>query len=287
MVGEISERSLIERKLQQDGDLRMRAASSLVLVVLALAAGYLGGFWFLGLIIAIGLAMAWEWGQVVRRNEHVGAIFLGHCASIAAAAILLFIGQVFWSLAVLGAGTLVVAILAYNRRCLPSALGVLYVGLPALGLIWLRSAEPAGLLAVFFIFAVVWTTDTFSYVVGKLIGGPRLWSALSVKKTWAGLLGGIIAAGFAAYSFATFTNPASTVALTGIGLTLSVAAQIGDLTESAIKRQFGVKNTSDLIPGHGGVMDRMDGIVAAVVVATGIALALDPNAPAAALLLRH
>jgi phosphatidate cytidylyltransferase len=151
-----------------------------------------------------------------------------------------------------------------------------------------------GFLAVVFLFVIVWTTDTFAYICGTLIRGPKLWPSVSPNKTWAGLVGGIVFAGLAGLLFALLI-PLDAGAADGgpqgaglklalIGLMLSACAQTGDLAESWLKRTFQVKNASTLIPGHGGFMDRLDGVVAAATLAGLIALASDGGSPARALL---
>jgi len=159
------------------------------------------------------------------------------------------------------------------------------VGLPAISLLWLRSNEPYGFAAVVLVFAIVWCSDIGAYAAGRLIGGPRLWPKISPNKTWAGLIGGL-AAGTAAAAIVAplFVAEASPLRLALTGLGLSMVAQAGDLAESALKRLFGLKDASDLIPGHGGFMDRMDSIVAVAVAAALFAFVVDAHAPARALL---
>src|SRR5262249_45708203 len=131
---------------------------------------------------------------------------------------------------------------------------------------------------------IVWATDTFAYLCGRLIGGPKLFPALSPRKTWAGTLGGIAFAALAAAMFSATLPRSSAAMLAATGIGLSIVAQVGDLAESALKRAFSVKNASDLIPGHGGFMDRMDGIVAVASVAALLAAARGGHSPAHALM---
>ena len=148
----------------------------------------------------------------------------------------------------------------------------------------MRSADAAGAVALLFVFAVVWTTDTFAYLCGRLIGGPRIWPALSPRKTWAGTIGGVVFAGAVALAFAWVSTSPSAATLLITAILLSTATQLGDLLESAIKRGYQIEQASSLIPGHGGFMDRMDGIAAAALVAALIGLARNAAAPAASLL---
>ena len=283
MVGEVTERIAVARPAGLSDDLTARIVSGLVLGGVALAANWAGPLWFAGLVVAVALLMSWEWTRVVRdRSLDAGLVtqlvfVVGAVAAIAS-------DQPWLALALLGCGSMLMLVICRQHRPLLSALGILYVGLPALALMWLRRDGSFGALAILYIYAVVWTTDTFAYTCGKLIGGPKLWPGISPMKTWAGTLGGI---GFAALAGLLFgfaiAHPAPPV-LAAVGVVLSLAAQGGDLAESALKRTFAVKHASRLIPGHGGFMDRMDGIVAAAAVAALLAAIRDPLLPARALL---
>ena len=140
-----------------------------------------------------------------------------------------------------------------------------------------------GFLAVLFIFVIVAATDTAAFAAGRLIGGPRLATRISPNKTWSGLGGGLVAAALAGAVFAALVG-VSPAALALTGLVMGLIAQAGDLAESALKRTFGVKDASNLLPGHGGFMDRVDGLVTAAVAAALAALYVDPTLPAKALL---
>jgi phosphatidate cytidylyltransferase len=139
-------------------------------------------------------------------------------------------------------------------------------------------------MAVLFIFGCVWAHDTFAMLTGKALRGPRLWPSLSPNKTWAGLAGGLVASACLGVAFAQLLANERPLTMAAIGLALGVAAFVGDLLESALKRRYGVKNASNLIPGHGGFLDRMDGIVTAAIAAVGIALLVNSASPAAGLL---
>ena len=158
------------------------------------------------------------------------------------------------------------------QRALWLAAGVIYAAVSALAPIVLRSSYDFGLHAILFLFAVVWTTDIAGYVFGRLIGGPKLWPAVSPKKTWSGAIGGTAGAVIFGSAVVHFSGiPVGVIAV--LAAVLSIAAQAGDLAESAIKRQFGVKDASHIIPGHGGVMDRLDGFIVAALLAVLIGLA--------------
>lgn len=140
--------------------------------------------------------------------------------------------------------------------------GLVYAGIAFFAPVLLRADEPFGLVAVLFLFAIVWSTDILGYAVGRIIGGPKLWLAVSPKKTWSGAIGGTLGGAIAGAGVAHIGGLAL-LPLTYVAVALSIAAQAGDLLESAIKRKFNVKDSSHLIPGHGGVMDRLDGFIVA------------------------
>ena len=182
-------------------------------------------------------------------------------------------GYAALAVAVLAIAAITLIPLYVGRGARLSALGVFYVGLPAVALLWLRSDEPFGFTAVLFVFAVVWSSDTAAYAAGRSIGGPKLWPRVSPNKTWAGLAGALTAGALAGGVFAILEPEAPALRLVMLGIGLAFVAQAGDLAESALKRLFNLKDASDLIPGHGGFMDRMDSIVAAAVAAALLALA--------------
>ena len=143
-----------------------------------------------------------------------------------------------------------------------SAAGVYYAGFPAVALIWIRGDPAYGWLAILYLFVIVWTTDSAAYLFGRWIGGPKLAPRISPKKTWSGLIGGALSAGLAGLVFALgrrWARSAPSLAL--LAIVLALISQLGDLGESAVKRVFGMKDTSGLIPGHGGVLDRIDGLL--------------------------
>lgn len=260
----------------------LRGLSAVGLAAVAFAALWAGGLAFGAFVLLIALVISWEWSQVVR-GPGLDLTLIVHGLAVAAAVGLASLGFAALGVAVLVIGMIIVLALEFGAHPIVSAAGVLYAGLAAVALIWLRASEPAGFAAVLFIVLVVAATDIAAFAAGRLIGGARLMPRVSPNKTWSGLLGGISAAGLTAAAFAAaISAPMLTLALTGA--IMAVVAQAGDLTESALKRAFGVKDASQLLPGHGGFMDRMDGIVAVAVAAALAGMFLDPQAPAAALL---
>lgn len=264
-------------------NLRLRLVSGAVLAAIAFGLAYAGPLPFATLVLVCGLVISWEWGRLVRGATFDLGFFV-HAAAVTAAIVLAAAGYAAPAVAVLATAAITLVPLYFGRGARLSALGVFYVGLPAVALLWLHGDEPFGFLAVLLIFAIVWTSDTAAFAAGRAIGGPKLWPKVSPKKTWAGLIGALLAGALAAAAFALIAGDVSPLRLLLVGGALSFVAQAGDLAESALKRLFGLKDASDLIPGHGGFMDRMDSIVAVAVAAALYALAVDPHAPARALL---
>lgn len=264
------------------GDLGLRLVYGALLAAVALALLWAGSIPFAALILAIALVMSWEWARVVRSNTNDATLWV-HMASVTAAIVLAAIGYAALGAAAVVIGAILVCLLQFGNRPVLSALGVLYAGMPAVALLWLRSQEPLGFEAALFVFAVVWATDIAAYFTGRTVGGPKLAARISPKKTWSGFFGGVLAAAAAGYGFAIWVGaPALPLAL--LSGVLSVLGQIGDLFESGLKRHFDVKDSSNLIPGHGGFLDRMDSVVPVVVAAATFAFLSDPVTPARALL---
>lgn len=265
-------------------DLVDRVVWGALLAALAVTFDYLGHLPFSVLVGLIAVLMSWEWGRLVRAIE-IDAAHVLHAAAVAIAVLLAALGYPALGLVALVAGAIAVLSLRFGEDAVLSALGVLYVGIPAIALLWLRGDEAYGFLAILLVFIVVWSTDTAAYATGRTLGGPKLWRAISPNKTWSGLVGGVLAAGIAAALFAQFVDGASAVRLGLVGMAMGAVSQAGDLAESALKRRCGAKDASHIIPGHGGVMDRMDGLVAAATLAALVGLALNVHAPARSLLL--
>jgi phosphatidate cytidylyltransferase len=270
--------------LASSRNLKQRIGSGIVMALIALALVYAGPIPTALMILAAALVMCWEWGHLVRASS-ADLAFGVHAAAVATAIALMTGAQPVFALVALLTGTVCVVVLTLSKRPLLSALGVPYVGLAAIGLIYLRLDATNGFAAVIFLIMVVAVTDTMAFVFGRSIGGAKLWPSVSPNKTWAGFLGGIGSSALIAAAFASLVPGASPLRLGVLGLLLGIIAQAGDLAESALKRFLGVKDASSIIPGHGGVMDRMDGVVTVAVAAAIYAIILNATAPATALLI--
>lgn len=203
--------------------LQLRILSAAVMLPVAVAAAWYGGIAFNILVVLAGVAMLWEWWRFPRQATTQPA--------------------------------------AWTRGPLWMLPGLIYVILPCAALIWLRQTPEIGRHIVFWLFCAVWATDTGAYFAGRTIGGPKLIPRISPNKTWAGLLGGMVSAGVAGGLVASLDPAMPALTLAALAALVAVVSQAGDFTESAVKRYFGVKDASQLIPGHGGVLDRLDGLL--------------------------
>jgi phosphatidate cytidylyltransferase len=272
-------------RAKSNSELGLRLASGLVLAALALALVKIGSWPFIGLIVLASAIVAWEWSGLVAGQvaKPVYALFAG---SLLSAIALTATGEGLYGMAVLAGGALLTAF-AGGLRTGGAWLGagVLYVGLPATALVWLRMGDANGWFAVLFLFLIVWSTDTGAYITGRYFGGPRLAPRISPHKTWSGAIGGIAISAAIACVFALWLGGTSPFALVLVAIFLAIVAEFGDLAESAIKRRFQVKDTGTLIPGHGGLLDRVDALLFAAVAAALLAMVRSPCEPAKALLI--
>ncbi len=245
------------------GDLGLRLASGILLALLALVDLWMGGFWVAALVSVALVLMLWELHRMVTGDgDWLAPVFVVLAISGGGAVfVTLFLGFPAGLACLVGGGALV---FAYGgRRAAWLVGGLAYMGGAMCALIPLRNLEPNGILFVLWLIVVVVATDVGAYFVGRLVGGPRLWARVSPGKTRSGAFGGLAAAGLVGLPLGLWAGlgPIETLLLS---LGASVASQAGDLLESAVKRRFGVKDASHLIPGHGGVMDRLDGLMGAV-----------------------
>ncbi|MBT3360026.1 MAG: phosphatidate cytidylyltransferase [Rhodospirillales bacterium] len=254
----------------------MRIFSAVVALPPTLAAIHFGSPYF-EVFVAVGCAvLIWEWGRLCgRKAASIEVTVAGLC--LIGAVLTAGLGHFDLGFAALGAGAVLAGVAAsLFGRAEASAgapwlsAGVLYIGIPVLSLVWLRDA--AGRDAVYWLFALVWATDTGAYAFGRMIGGPKLLPRVSPKKTWAGLIGGIICAGGVGAAFAFGIGQAAFWPLAVYSGFLAIVAQSGDLFESWVKRRFGVKDSGAIMPGHGGLLDRVDGLMAVAAVVALVSL---------------
>jgi len=266
------------------GDFRVRLLSGLGMAAVVAAFVFTGATSFSVLVVAVAVLLSWEWSHLVHGPE-ADIVLAVHLAAAFAAALLAAFGYVGLGLLALAIGAILAMVLSLGRNSIYAAVGVFYAGLPAIAIIWLRSDAALGLLAVVFLIVVIIAADTGAFLSGRLLGGPKLWPRVSPNKTWAGLIGALAASAVVGACFWFAVDGASPLRLAAVAAVLGLVSQAGDLAESALKRRFGVKDSGNLIPGHGGIMDRVDGLVAAASVAGLIGLAVNVHAPARALLL--
>lgn len=282
----LSENGGLPRKLAT-ADFMTRIYSAVVLIAIALFLTLASLESFAVLIAIFTGAMAWEWGRLVR-GEGLDLVFGAQLLTTLAACFAAARGCPSCALSIVIGG----AVLAFLIQCVQqkrggawwSAAGVCYAGFPAVALIWLRSDPAYGTLAILYLFTIVWTTDTAAFLFGRWIGGPKLAPRISPKKTWSGLVGATLASILTGSIFAALAD-LSSLWLGGLAAGLALIAQFGDLGESGVKRIFGMKDSSSLIPGHGGVLDRIDGLVVVALAAAILAWMSAAADPARALLI--
>ena len=271
-----------------------RTASALVLAPLAIGAAFVGGVLFAAACTVTAALVLWEWSLLVSRAADWRILVPG-LPALCAAAVLAQSSEPVVAIAAIALGALGAAVAtALQLRggqwsaaaAVWAAAGVVYSGIVLTSPIMLRSDPQMGFAALSFLFATVWATDIFAYLTGRRLGGPLLAPQLSPKKTWSGAIGGL-AGGVVAGALVAYASAGTHLVAAGVlALILSIAAQGGDLLESSVKRRFGAKDTSTLIPGHGGVMDRVDGLLVAALIAVVIgALRFGTAASARGLLL--
>jgi len=245
-------------------NLSTRIVAAAVLIPLAIAIAYAGGWLWTALVTLAAIGLYVEWLMVVGATAEKRVVATG-VAALAVAGFSLAIGRIDAALAVLAIGLVAVALMTPVRRNWAAA-GILYAGVAEIASVLLRHDAVKGFVALVFVLLIVWVTDSGGYFAGRGIGGPKLWPRVSPKKTWAGAIGGFAASLAVAAIFAALDLGKAGPLLMISGV-LSVFSQLGDLFESAVKRRFGVKDSSQIIPGHGGLLDRLDGFVAVVAVA--------------------
>lgn len=257
-------------------DLGLRALSAVVLIPAVIGAIVYGSWPFM-VLIAIGASiMGIEWGDMSERRAPIRigvAVALGICVPIFAAEM----GDFSAAFVLLTFGAIAAALFAKQIKAsaIDAAYGVLYIGWPCVVLVWLRQ-QPDGKDWTVMLFSIAWCADIAAYAIGNVLKGPKLWPRFSPNKTWSGFLGGLaagITGGVIVESISSSVDLALWAAI-AVGLLVGLATMAGDLWESALKRRFGVKDAGSLIPGHGGILDRVDGLMFAVIAIAAARLAL-------------
>jgi len=249
-----------------DQNLRSRILAACILVPVALAATWLGGAWFSALVTFGGILMLFEWSRLFERAAFSLSFYALTLTAIIALGLAAY-GKYDWVAAAILGGGFASTMIEYflHRRVQWAVMGALYIILPCAILIWIREAHSHGRFITFFLFAGVWMTDIGAYAFGRMIGGKLLVPDLSPNKTWAGAIGGTACGAVAAVLVTiAFDKNIPLIAALFIGALIGVFTVLGDIFESGIKRRFHVKDSSGIIPGHGGLLDRVDGLIFAV-----------------------
>ncbi|UCI05606.1 phosphatidate cytidylyltransferase [Mesorhizobium sp. B1-1-8] len=245
-------------------NLQQRVISALVMAAVTLAVTWFGGLPFRLFCAAIAAAIFYEWTRMSRPAGGATIGFLPEALVLVFLVALIAGLPALWLLLLVAALTIIVAVATRMQAAAQwEAPGLAYASLSGFSLAYLRDGDHSGLIAILFLFAVVWATDIAAYFVGRAAGGPKLAPSISPGKTQSGALGGAVGGVIAGLLLAVVAGAGNLVQLGLVALALSIVSQVGDLFESWVKRRHGCKDSGNLIPGHGGVMDRADGLVAA------------------------
>lgn len=263
-------------------DLKQRTLSALIMIPIVLGLSFYGGWPFALLwLLAAGLVLH-EWAHVARLAQPVPYVVIG-LAAIAGSLVLLATGH-----GILVLPLLIVAVGAgcgVTRNVRAGAGGIIVAACACLPIVVLRGETMLGFWTVLYVYAVVWSTDIGAYFVGRTVGGPKLAPRLSPNKTWSGAIGGAVLGTLAGIVLLLASGHRFEAMTLLVGFALSTVGQMGDLAESTFKRAFGVKDAGQIIPGHGGALDRLDGFMAACLLALLIGIGRNLSSPAAGLLL--
>ncbi len=251
--------------------MRKRIVTAAILMPLVIGAVYAGGPAFAALVAFAAVVMLFEWTRMVERRSFSRSFY---ALVIGSAASLFFAAGGFYdaAIAIAALGGVAAFFLAKRETGIGgwSAFGAVYVIMPCIALIWLRLDAPTGRALTYLLYGVVWAADSGAFFFGKFIGGPKISHALSPSKTWAGIVGGILGGCLVgAVVGGVLYGPEGAVLHLFIGGGLGAASVVGDLVESAFKRNFGLKDISSFVPGHGGALDRLDGMIFATSAMTG------------------
>ncbi|ESQ82917.1 hypothetical protein AEAC466_15540 [Asticcacaulis sp. AC466] len=255
-------------------ELAIRIVSALVLIAVVLVITMLPDHRPFLVMLSVGVALLCiEWGLMMAPNIS-GRISVAVALAAISALFVGFLGHPILSILVLTFGALCAGLYAYRLHVgwLDAAYGAMYIGWPAIVIMWLHQSKN-GTLWVLFAFLIAWAADSAAFLVGRMVGGPKLWPRYSPNKTWSGFAGGLIAGMLTAGALSDLTGLFKhDISASMVGLLTALATMGGDLWESALKRRFGVKDAGTLIPGHGGLLDRVDGLMFAIVAIGGIRL---------------
>jgi phosphatidate cytidylyltransferase len=250
-------------------EVAQRTVTAIALAAPAAAAVILGPPYltiFVGAIVAV---MAWEWVRVTGAHAF-GVAGVTLAALLVGAVVTAGFGRFLWAYGMVAAAVPIVFAVAWlhaRAHALPIAAGAAYIGVPALSLLWLYARPEIGRELVIWLVCIVIACDIGAYFVGRALKGPKLAPRISPGKTWSGAIGGVTAAIVAGIALGIALGLARPLVLAAAAFVLAVVSQLGDLFESGVKRAFSVKDASGILPGHGGMMDRVDGIVAVLMVA--------------------
>ena len=257
-------------------DLALRIVTGLAFGVVAISALLAGGPWFVILIAVLSALMAYEWRKISLKEEEP-AVAGFQILAVVGAAVMAHFGDlkmaIAFLLAVAGAGAMADALL--KRTAGWGLVGALYVGFAAICLIGLRGDAVEGKYVIYWLAMTVIATDVGAYFSGRIIGGPKLWRRVSPNKTWAGLAGAMVLSAICSAVFSQLALGYVELFLSLLAALTAIVAQSGDLIESAYKRHFGVKDSGAILPGHGGVLDRLDGMLSATLFVAIITLFRD------------
>ncbi len=259
-------------------DFNLRLFSALVLAPLVLGIVWIGGSLYNVLVVAVMLVALYEWIRLtIKKPTQTHDLVAG--VGLLAVLLVAWFGKTLWAFELLPLTLLAFFYFVQDkdnvapgwlRRAFWAVFGLFYMALSGISLIEVRDLSGVGRFGAVYLLAVVWTTDIGAYFVGSFIGGPKILPRISPKKTWAGLFGGMALAGAIGYAVAYGFEDSKSFKTALVAVGLAVVAQAGDLLESYIKRRRGVKDSGALIPGHGGLLDRIDGLLLASIVMFGL-----------------
>ncbi len=238
-----------------------RIASAVVLVPVVLGALWLGGWWFAALMLVAGWLMSFEWSRM-SGGGRVDPILVIYAVTLCGIVFFTETYRTQSAFFALGGGLVATGAAAVlgKRRIVWALAGLVYIGIPVLALIWLRLLPSYGFTFVLWVLCVVWAADSAAFFTGSALGGPKLAPAISPNKTWSGAAGGLVGASLVGLGFALYVGVPIVTAMVASAF-VGLWAELGDLQESWIKRRLNIKDTSNLIPGHGGILDRLDSLM--------------------------